>query len=362
MNRKALRTALRPTIAALALYASVVSGAESKGQQELLMFLSASAGQQFDVSSQEHVDAEDFFPTADFLYAYNRDRFRFLGEYLWTSEEHDLERLQIGWRAGDETMLWLGRFHQPGTVWNTTYHHGQYMQTSITRPVFEQWEDDGGFLPAHSTGLMLQSGHGLNGQGALEYALSIGTGQIFNGTELVPFDLVDPEADDYELAYAFQLAYLPASLGNDKLGVLGDHNIIEVEDRGATGLSQIVETKLGIYADWSWGRWRVLPTVYRVEARLEGPGPDQTDSFYAIYVQAEYAFDQRWTAYARAEEVTDTDSAYLELFPEVVSNRQVLGLRWDLAAKHALTLEFTETDERSADFGEVRLQWSTVLP
>jgi hypothetical protein len=278
-----------------------VTGAESKGQQELLIFLSASAGQQVDVSSEENVDAEDFFPTADYLYAYNRDRFRFLGEYLWTSEE-PRPRAPPDRSAGPATRRCCGSgaFTSLARCGTPPIHHGQYMQTSITRPVFEQWEDDGGFLPAHSTGLMLQSGHGLNGQGALEYALSIGTGQIFNGTELVPFDLVDPEADDYELAYAFQLAYLPASLGNDKLGVLGDPQHHRGRRRRRHGSQpdrrdqarNLCRLELGSVA----GPAHRLPR----RGRLEGPGP-RSDGFLLRHLRAaEYAFDQRWTAYARA--------------------------------------------------------------
>ena len=65
----------------------------------------------------------------------------------------DLERLQVGYTVNDALTLWMGRFHTPFGYWNTAFHHGAQIQTSIVRPLFIDFEDKGGILPTHSVGL-----------------------------------------------------------------------------------------------------------------------------------------------------------------------------------------------------------------
>src|SRR5262249_15251991 len=67
----------------------------------------------------------------------------------------DLERAQIGYTFADAVTIWGGRFHSPYGYWNTAFHHGAHMQTSVRRPKFIDFEDKGGVLPAHSVGLWL---------------------------------------------------------------------------------------------------------------------------------------------------------------------------------------------------------------
>src|SRR5712671_4347155 len=89
---------------------------------------------------------------ADTLLTLQEGPIKLFSEYLLSDHEGDLERLQLGWQLSDETILWIGRFHQPTSVWNHDHHHGQYLQTSITRPAIDEWEDLGGVLPQHFTG------------------------------------------------------------------------------------------------------------------------------------------------------------------------------------------------------------------
>ena len=46
-------------------------------------------------------------------------------------------------RLSDELTLWGGRFHTPYGYWNTAFHHGAQIQTSIGRPRFLEFEDEG---------------------------------------------------------------------------------------------------------------------------------------------------------------------------------------------------------------------------
>jgi hypothetical protein len=65
----------------------------------------------------------------------------------------DIERLQIGYTFSDSATLWGGRFHTPYGYWNTAFHHGAQLQTSVLRPRFLDFEDSGGILPSHMLGV-----------------------------------------------------------------------------------------------------------------------------------------------------------------------------------------------------------------
>src|SRR6266513_2147746 len=43
----------------------------------------------------------------------------------------DLERAQLGYQFADSATVWLGRFHTPYGYYNTDFHHGQQIATSL---------------------------------------------------------------------------------------------------------------------------------------------------------------------------------------------------------------------------------------
>ncbi len=88
----------------------------------------------------------------------------------------DLERMQIGYVFSDAATVWAGRFHSPWGYWNTAYHHGQQIQTTLTRPKFLEFEDRGGIIPAHSVG-MWGTGAIPAGTGKLTYDIFTGNSQ-----------------------------------------------------------------------------------------------------------------------------------------------------------------------------------------
>ena len=77
--------------------------AKAESQQELLLFTSVDT---FDTFSESDPVFKDSWVrgTADVLYSYSGERFRFLGEYLWSSQEAELERFKAGWQWSDNTM------------------------------------------------------------------------------------------------------------------------------------------------------------------------------------------------------------------------------------------------------------------
>src|SRR6266513_1230835 len=92
----------------------------------------------------------------------------------------DLERAQIGYQFSDSATVWLGRFHTPYGYYNTDFHHGQQIATSLRRPRFLEFEDHGGIMPAHTVGGWLTGSERL-GDEKLTYDLFIGNSQRIQG-------------------------------------------------------------------------------------------------------------------------------------------------------------------------------------
>ena len=338
--------------------------AESEGEQELLFFLSGGPTYH-QVTSEDGVQENDFLFTADILYSYLKGDFRFLAEYVLSTHESELERLQFGWQFEEETIAWLGRFHSPARYWNSAYHHGQYLQTSITRPLIEKFEDEGGIVATHTSGLMLESTRKLQDVDAFQALVSLGKTAVIDNNQLTPFDLLDTSSEN-KAAVALRLAYLPDQLDENQFGltfnwsrlVVGDSLIAQQQ-----GLQSVDQSIVGAYVDWRSQGWRILANLTYLSNLMKKQTQEQTDTFYTAYFQAEYEFNQAWRFFGRIEDTSDEDnSEYLMLFQSAIIQRKMLGLRFDFYKNQALTLELSNLKTQSVEFDQAWLQWSAVFP
>ena len=98
-------------------------------QHEFLLLPSAVVVGTFDRQAPE-AQLYDQVLQADALLTLQKGPFKLFGEYLLSDHEGDLERFQLGWQLSSDTIIWVGRYHQPTSVWNHEHHHGQYLQTN----------------------------------------------------------------------------------------------------------------------------------------------------------------------------------------------------------------------------------------
>jgi len=359
---------LHTPVGALLLFATcgAVTGnasADDAGDQlDAFLYLSAMGELNFDRSKDE-IDQSKTRPSADLLLTDSTGSFRALAEYLVTDDEHELERLQLGWAPNEETMLWIGRYHRPYSYGNTRLHHGQFLQMSIDRPALEKWEDNDGILPYHSTGLLAEWHHtGAAGEG-LQIAGAIGADTKFdNGLE--PFDVLDPERG-HKLGGDFRIAYLPDALGENQIGVSFSTSKMAVtaSDLNTPPLSQIDQHTVSIYADWQKDRWRLLSTLVYVRNLLDSVGDTESDqSFVVGFAQLQLEASDHWTLYTRRENRWgDQHDEYLRYFPESLSQASIVGARLDFLRRQALTFEASRNHSSNDDYSQFRIQWSTVL-
>lgn len=357
-------------VARILLLATLASSqfVRAESPHDMLVFLSLEDMEKFSASDPA-LEGNHVHATADFLYTYNSDSFRFLAEYIWSNSEAELERLQAAWVIDDDTTLWFGRFHTISNFWTTEYHHGQFMQTSISRPGLEEWEDESGPMPSHVTGAWLEHEFAVGQQSAFDLGLAAGLAPKFEGHELMPFDVLDPTSG-HDMAVTGRMVYRPDILSLNQVGLTISHNDIAVvsdSNPALVDLNAIQQSTFGLFTNWQWDKWRVSSNWVYFDIDMQYGSGTVNDEFFLGYVQAEYEASENWTVFGRTEfGDSEDDSIYLSLLPAVVAHRQMLGVRWDFADRHGLTFEIADTSQQADSVGhdsfkEARLQWSTVI-
>lgn len=255
----------------------------------------------------------------------------------------DIERLQIGYAFSDAATVWGGRFHTPYGYWNTAFHHGAQIQTSILRPRFLDFEDKGGILPSHMVGI-LASGKFKTAGGRLTYDAFVGNGPRIVGVSVVPpqtLGTLDPSlAGDshHSVMIGFSLGYeFTANLSGLRLAA---HGISGGVDTDTPPIHR--ETALNILggsAVYLANEWEVLSEYYRFDNK-DKSGATGTHGSWAGYLQAGRNFHDL-TPYARLEKASlnqQDDYFRLQAYGQSYA-RQALGLRYDVDENMALKLE-----------------------
>jgi hypothetical protein len=333
---------------------------------EFVLFLSAEAHHFTAPESGSELN-EDANVIGDALLAIDRDRFRLLGEFQLSREEHDLERFQVGFEPIADTVIWLGRFHQPGSAWNTEHHHGRYLQTSVTRPSVELWEDELGIIPQHITGLMADSRRQIGDYGGLQLAAGAGFGTTITNEGLDPVDLLDPHFAGRHISLSGRIAYLPDFVGTSAFGLLVSRSVMPVVTISTAALlhaDRVEQTVYGGFANWNGDMWRLTSALYDVQMSLTGMVGSRRENFVAGYAQLERQFSHQLTVYGREENSSRAgDSVYILVdHPDFELRRATVGLRWDFWRHQALTMEAAHGQTSRAKEFEYRLQWSAALP
>jgi hypothetical protein len=139
-----------------------------------------------DVGAQvaTHIPSTFEFGSLDlFMTARLSDKVSTLGEVLFTAESDnsiglDVERLFLRYRPNDYFSIALGRYHTWVGYYNSTFNKGEYLETTIDRPFFYQFDDTGGFLPMQDVGINV-TGKIPSGKLGANYVFELGNGRAW---------------------------------------------------------------------------------------------------------------------------------------------------------------------------------------
>jgi len=273
--------------------------------------------------------------------------------------ESDTERLQVGWRIGPEASLWFGRFHNPISLWNTEHHHGRYLETSVGRPRIVEFEDKGGPLPVHLTGLLLESSHPI-GEGAVQLDAAVASGPQFDGT-LQPIDVIRSPRFN-KLALTARIAFRPDVTRDTRYGFMLATTTIPAS---RLAFEEIQQNTAAFSFIQEVDRLRILSEVFRINHRVTQGSGAAWPSYWAGYAQTEYKLAPGvWTAYIRLEAVSSHLTAdYRDAFPNLSKDRELIGVRWDFYRNQALKLQLGREATLAGPVSHgIQIQWSALFP
>jgi hypothetical protein len=97
-----------------------------------------------------------------------------LGMPAATGFNVEVERSIIRFDQSDRLKLSFGRYHTPVNYWNTAFHHGAWLQTTISRPEMTQF--GGSIIPVHFVGSLVEGAIPAGGL-HLNYNFGLGNGR-----------------------------------------------------------------------------------------------------------------------------------------------------------------------------------------
>ena len=257
----------------------------------------------------------------------------------------DLERLQIGYTFNDNATAWAGRFHTPYGYWNTGFHHGAQMQTSVLRPRFLDFEDKGGILPAHMVGLW-GTGKVRASAGKFTYDVYAGNGPKID-TGLL--DINQAGDNNHQAMVGFNLGYeFSGSMDGLRLAVHSLRGDVDDNAFNKTGLNMVGGSAVYLANDWE-----VLSEYYRFNDK-DKSGTTGTHKSWADYLQVGKSFNDL-TPYVRFERtVLSQQDNYFSMQANGQSYaRQALGLRYNLNPKAALKFELLNSSFKEDSTGAI---------
>jgi hypothetical protein len=268
----------------------------------------------------------------------------------------DLERAQIGYQFADSATVWLGRFHTPYGYYNTAFHHGQQIATSLRRPRFIEFEDHGGIMPAHTVGAWL-TGSERVGEEKVTYDVFIGNSQRITGGKL---DMNNAGNTHGSTIVGGNLGLLlSGALDGLKVGVDVFQTRIENEDQSPSYVTQV--KSYGAYAAYDTDSWEDI-AEFHVFSNQDLTGHTGTHHSDAGFVQMGYRAG-RYTPYARYERgaFQQSDNYFAAQATGSSYYRTALGLRFDVDLVSALKLELAQThltDRVIGSYDEALLQYA----
>ena len=360
------RRILALLLLAAALLPMRVRASDGADDSSLLGFLSARGSERFDAARPGGRPAHGA-AIADVLYTYSHGELRLLGEGSVATDDAEIDRLQVGWEPVPDTLVWLGKFHQPASSWNFGHDHGHYLQTAISTPAIEKWADDAGALPQNITGALFDSRQPL-GSAGVQISVAVGIAPNPIEKDDRSYWVRPVSRGSHQVGWSARLALLPDYVGSNSIGLLGARHKLDVDDFAADGFlngaRSVDEAVYGAYADGDWDRWSLHAAVYYVDLTLREAAASRNESFVAGYAQLERRFADRYTAFARQEDsARSQESSYLHAVQDHFAvRRSLVGVRWDFARHQAITVETSRTTTLSNRFTKISLQWSAVVP
>jgi hypothetical protein len=288
-------------------------------------------------ASRDPRGADDGFRLGQFILHFSSalsPRVSFIGETSFTAQSSgfnlEVERAVIKYSYNDYLKVSFGRYHTPIGFWNTAYHHGLWLQTTVSRPEMVQF--GGRLQPVHFVGLLVE-GAIPSGPIGLGYGGGVGNGRGLNIARAGDAGDVNGHR-----AWLANVQSRPPAVPGFQIGasVYGD--------TVTTGGPEVSERIASAHVAWTHERPELIAEYANVRHALRaGDGV----STHAFYIQSAYRLPQLnevLKPYYRFERI-DTPAV-----DPILDTRDLfshtIGLRYDISHYAALKGEFRRARDR----------------
>jgi hypothetical protein len=246
----------------------------------------------------------------------------------------EVERLILRYDFNDAVKVSAGRYHTPINYWNTAFHHGLWLQTTVSRPEMIRFGTR--FQPVHFVGLQVEGAFPATPLG-VGYAVGLGNGRsedIARGG--------DPGDVNNHRAWLGQVYLRPPSLfGLQAGGGFYLDRISPEQEELAQLPSEVDERIFSAHVAWLRESPEFIGEYAHVVHELrEGGEEHESDAWYAQLGYRLPGPADDWKPYVRYERV-DTpieDAVYAPFDLEYEGG--TAGVRFDFTSLAALKVEY----------------------
>jgi hypothetical protein len=248
--------------------------------------------------------------------------------------EIDIERLMIHYDVNTLLKIDVGKFFLPIGYWIPTYNHGVWFQTTMDRPDMVNFQDKGGPIPTHDTGIKV-SGSALMEGFDLNYACAITNGRGVNTTQRQNFDDMNDKK-----ALSLQLDVQPHIAEGLRLGPSIYYDVIPEDETNPTRENEIREIIYGGHIVYTIKNIELLTEVF--EINHDEVSGDVFNTFGG-YAQFAYTID-KFKPYYRYDYIdySNDDPFYRNSELDFLDTKKhTIGLRYELSHFNALKFEYS---------------------
>jgi hypothetical protein len=285
-----------------------------------------------DFSQTDNPESPDGFSLGQFaahLSASLGSKVSFFGETSATAHSSnftvEIERAILRYDYNDRFKISVGRYHTPINYWNTAFHHGLWLQTTISRP--DMIRGGGTFQPVHFVGVLAEGTVGPSAAG-LGYNLGVG-----NGRGAVLSRAGDAGDVNRNRAWLAKLYARPAALYGLEVGGAVYHDKIALVE--SDGVPELITSA---YAALTTETPEVIAEFANV--RHHDPATDRDYNTQAFYVQvaSRLGAASRWKPYARYEKALG--DTFEPVLGDISGSTATAGVRFELTDTAAVKAEY----------------------
>lgn len=281
---------------------------------------------------------------AQFNFRFNQ-KFSLFTELTATSKKNadfksDIERMFVRYDFSDQYKLSAGRYHTPLGYWNSSFHHGAWLQTTISRPQTSKYGSN--IIPIHFVGVLIEGNIGESGFG---YKAGFGNGR--SGKINHPGDFSHSGDGNARL-----VALNYRGIGSNRFNAGISLYIDKIERRLEP---EIDEELFNAYVAFEGNSPEII-IEYTHSNHDSSLGEGDVNSLYGQFAYRLRGRANNFKAYFRAEKIDVEDNNPLLGGLQLDYEGVIAGTKWDISPSIALKAE-VRREEFDDDKGVLNSFW-----